>query len=51
MPQMSPLNWTLLYLFFMALFLLTITANYYIFLYKSQNKYSYKMKNLINWKW
>nr|AXS66466.1 ATP synthase F0 subunit 8 [Cucujoidea sp. 27 KM-2017] len=50
MPQMMPLNWLYLMIFFMMIFLLTIMINYYNFLNKPvYSKISFKKNN--NWKW
>nr|YP_009701197.1 ATP synthase F0 subunit 8 [Idgia oculata]QEQ14403.1 ATP synthase F0 subunit 8 [Idgia oculata] len=51
MPQMSPLNWTMLFLMFTMIFLVINLINFYLFNYKSQN-FSLKSKKMItNWKW
>nr|WBR65694.1 ATP synthase F0 subunit 8 [Layahima sp. 2 YZ-2022a] len=53
MPQMSPLSWWMLFIYFLVLLLLFSIMNYYIFLYPPQkseasNKISIKS---MNWKW
>nr|YP_010946937.1 ATP synthase F0 subunit 8 [Sigmella digitalis]WGO57694.1 ATP synthase F0 subunit 8 [Sigmella digitalis] len=52
MPQMMPLSWTLLYLFFLTLFLLFTFMNYYSHIptpLKSSTKSIHT--NSMNWKW
>nr|AOY40062.1 ATP synthase F0 subunit 8 [Scolytinae sp. BMNH 1040351] len=51
MPQMSPLSWLTLYMFFSMLFMLTVTLNYYIFLYAPKKESSHTTLQKINWKW
>nr|AXS64904.1 ATP synthase F0 subunit 8 [Curculionidae sp. KM-2017] len=51
MPQMAPLNWTLLYIYFILIFLLIVILNYYMFLYKPSIKITKKKIHSINWKW
>nr|QZK21522.1 ATP synthase F0 subunit 8 [Amitermes sp. ANIC 0620] len=52
MPQMMPMEWTMLYIMFLATFLMFNIMNYFI---QSPNKQQ-KMKKIINihkinWKW
>nr|QVM79299.1 ATP synthase F0 subunit 8 [Teledapalpus zolotichini] len=51
MPQMAPMNWLILFLFFIIMFFIINSLNYYIFLYdiKKNNNIMKKMK--MNWKW
>nr|AMW68076.1 ATP synthase F0 subunit 8 [Podallea sp. YW-2016] len=52
MPQMSPLNWWLLFINFIILLITFNIMNYYIILYTSPLKQSFKFKmNSLNWKW
>nr|UMB89176.1 ATP synthase F0 subunit 8 [Coptodryas elegans] len=51
MPQMAPIMWISLYLFFTALFLLMCILNYFIFLYTPNIKTTMKNKLMLNWKW
>nr|YP_009692283.1 ATP synthase subunit 8 [Anthonomus rubi]QED56503.1 ATP synthase subunit 8 [Anthonomus rubi]QED56516.1 ATP synthase subunit 8 [Anthonomus rubi]QED56528.1 ATP synthase subunit 8 [Anthonomus rubi]QEH58488.1 ATP synthase subunit 8 [Anthonomus rubi] len=51
MPQMAPLNWLSLYLFFFTLFILTIIINYYMFSYQPKISFKAPMKISFNWKW
>nr|UFK62171.1 ATP synthase F0 subunit 8 [Habroscelimorpha dorsalis dorsalis]UFK62184.1 ATP synthase F0 subunit 8 [Habroscelimorpha dorsalis media] len=52
MPQMAPMNWTMLYILFSVIFMLVNFLNYYIYTVKSPtkklSKFSFKS---INWKW
>nr|AQP28959.1 ATP synthase F0 subunit 8 [Ruptitermes nr. xanthochiton FG-ND2-26] len=52
MPQMMPMEWTLLYITFLMTFLLFNIMNYYT---QSPNREAKTMKNIhtnkINWKW
>nr|ALO77553.1 ATP synthase F0 subunit 8 [Dicronychus sp. DIC01]ARH54367.1 ATP synthase F0 subunit 8 [Dicronychus cinereus] len=51
MPQMAPLSWINLFIFFSSTFILLNTLNYFAFsyqLHKSDKKMSTKK---INWKW
>nr|YP_004222192.1 ATP synthase F0 subunit 8 [Apochrysa matsumurae]BAJ61137.1 ATP synthase F0 subunit 8 [Apochrysa matsumurae] len=52
MPQMSPLNWWFLFIYFILLLLIFSILNYYIIMYKfpSSQKKSFSKKSL-NWKW
>uniref|UniRef100_UPI0030E07679 ATP synthase F0 subunit 8 n=1 Tax=Monochamus guttulatus TaxID=2079363 RepID=UPI0030E07679 len=51
MPQMAPLNWLMLFMFFILIFLLFNIMNYYSYNYNI--KISKKSKYLLtyNWKW
>nr|YP_009441971.1 ATP synthase F0 subunit 8 [Orthotomicus laricis]AOY40192.1 ATP synthase F0 subunit 8 [Orthotomicus laricis] len=57
MPQMAPMNWLTLYLFFTVLFILCIIVNYYFYFHSltlSENAPSTEKKMLLltkNWKW
>uniref|UniRef100_A0AAU7YUU2 ATP synthase complex subunit 8 n=1 Tax=Hepialus lagii (nomen nudum) TaxID=3140519 RepID=A0AAU7YUU2_9NEOP len=53
MPQMYPLNWIMLFIYFILIFILFNILNYYIYMYKSNNlnnKLFFKNINL-TWKW
>nr|YP_010422510.1 ATP synthase F0 subunit 8 [Penthe kochi]USG58925.1 ATP synthase F0 subunit 8 [Penthe kochi] len=51
MPQMMPLNWLMLMIYFLTLFMIFNIMNYYSLIYKSKN-FSIKTKNIkTNWKW
>nr|YP_009927086.1 ATP synthase F0 subunit 8 [Libellula angelina]AXZ70362.1 ATP synthase F0 subunit 8 [Libellula angelina] len=53
MPQMAPMSWILLFLFFSYMLVMINMMNYYLFTPKF--KISKDMKNIIsksnNWKW
>nr|YP_010272318.1 ATP synthase F0 subunit 8 [Meloe mediterraneus]UKE80239.1 ATP synthase F0 subunit 8 [Meloe mediterraneus] len=52
MPQMAPLNWLSLLLFFIMIFMLTNSLNFYSFIYQVKTlspKQSHKIK--LTWKW
>nr|YP_009001910.1 ATP synthase F0 subunit 8 [Neochauliodes bowringi]AFB20492.1 ATP synthase F0 subunit 8 [Neochauliodes bowringi] len=52
MPQMAPLNWLILFIFFIMLFILFNIMNYFLILPKSNLHSSYNMKNYsLTWKW
>nr|UOU84944.1 ATP synthase F0 subunit 8 [Platypalpus candicans] len=52
MPQMSPLNWLMLFIMFTIIFIMFCMLNYYSFLqqshYQSQKTIN---KSSMNWKW
>nr|QTT60870.1 ATP synthase F0 subunit 8 [Potthastia sp. XL1561] len=54
MPQMAPISWLILFLFFSITLILFNILNYYCFSYKnvlsSENKNSLNLQSL-NWKW
>nr|WCL18774.1 ATP synthase F0 subunit 8 [Phthiridium sp. A GC-2023a] len=51
MPQMFPMNWLLIYIIFIIIFLLYLIKIYFSFFQKMPN-YTMKMfKYKINWKW
>nr|AAO34224.1 ATP synthase F0 subunit 8 [Megalagrion eudytum] len=52
MPQMAPMSWLMLFLFFTASLLFIITINYYLYLPKMESEAQMKeckMKTM-NWK-
>nr|YP_010166715.1 ATP synthase F0 subunit 8 [Oreodytes davisii]QRV62819.1 ATP synthase F0 subunit 8 [Oreodytes davisii] len=52
MPQMAPMNWLLLYIFFSVIFILFNFMNYYTFLtYKKINFFNKSSKKILSWKW
>nr|YP_002265539.1 ATP synthase F0 subunit 8 [Chaetosoma scaritides]ACF35098.1 ATP synthase F0 subunit 8 [Chaetosoma scaritides] len=51
MPQMSPLNWVILFSFFTLMYLIINSMNYYLVLYTNQNKTNLLKINSNNWKW
>nr|ARH54809.1 ATP synthase F0 subunit 8 [Trigonopterus sp. 5 AH-2016] len=50
MPQMAPMNWTLLYIFFILLFMFISLMNYYSFSYKNKTSLLVKTTQKTNWK-
>nr|YP_010946885.1 ATP synthase F0 subunit 8 [Sorineuchora formosana]WGO57642.1 ATP synthase F0 subunit 8 [Sorineuchora formosana] len=52
MPQMMPLSWLTLYLFFIIVFILFNTINFFINMPKINKTPSMKnIKKSLNWKW
>nr|YP_009057644.1 ATP synthase F0 subunit 8 [Myrmeleon immanis]AHY39227.1 ATP synthase F0 subunit 8 [Myrmeleon immanis]AIT55813.1 ATP synthase F0 subunit 8 [Myrmeleon immanis] len=52
MPQMSPLSWWMLFLYFILLLILFSIMNYYIFFYLPQKTESTNIiTKSMNWKW
>nr|YP_009073572.1 ATP synthase F0 subunit 8 [Aeolesthes oenochrous]BAP59122.1 ATP synthase F0 subunit 8 [Aeolesthes oenochrous] len=51
MPQMAPLNWLILFMFFTIIFILFNTVNYYSFMYNVKQKIPIKNTVKFNWKW
>nr|YP_009442010.1 ATP synthase F0 subunit 8 [Gnathotrichus materiarius]AOY40231.1 ATP synthase F0 subunit 8 [Gnathotrichus materiarius] len=51
MPQMAPLSWTSLLVYFSVLLMISVAINYYIFSYKPKTSTPKAQKSLINWKW
>nr|AOY39334.1 ATP synthase F0 subunit 8 [Uleiota sp. BMNH 833935] len=51
MPQMAPMNWLILYMFFSLIFLYINCLNFYMFSYSNKSYFNTKKKSLINWKW
>nr|ALO77588.1 ATP synthase F0 subunit 8 [Scraptia sp. SCR01] len=49
MPQMSPLNWISLMLFFLLIYIIINILNYFSLIYT--NKLSFKKNKTINWNW
>nr|AML26116.1 ATP synthase F0 subunit 8 [Curculionidae sp. BMNH 1274272] len=51
MPQMAPLNWITLFIFFTILFLLMIILNFYLFLYPPKTFIKPFKTPTYSWKW
>nr|YP_009937440.1 ATP synthase F0 subunit 8 [Trigonopterus porg]QNT26963.1 ATP synthase F0 subunit 8 [Trigonopterus porg] len=51
MPQMAPINWTLLYIFITTLFFVTIVINYFLFIYKPLHLPLNKTVKSTSWQW
>nr|AML26752.1 ATP synthase F0 subunit 8 [Histeridae sp. BMNH 1274745] len=51
MPQMAPMNWTLLMVYFLMIFISYNMLNYFIFTYPVKTPIKSKIKTSVNWKW
>nr|YP_010946755.1 ATP synthase F0 subunit 8 [Pseudophoraspis kabakovi]WGO57512.1 ATP synthase F0 subunit 8 [Pseudophoraspis kabakovi] len=51
MPQMMPLSWLILYLFFIIMLFIFSFINYYTYLPLPSNMKKYLSTNFMNWKW
>nr|AXS65813.1 ATP synthase F0 subunit 8 [Staphylinoidea sp. 15 KM-2017] len=51
MPQMSPLSWMSLFIYFMMIFMLFNVLNYYLFNYQPKIFHKKTTSLSINWKW
>nr|YP_010166702.1 ATP synthase F0 subunit 8 [Nectoporus subrotundus]QRV62793.1 ATP synthase F0 subunit 8 [Nectoporus subrotundus] len=52
MPQMAPMNWLMLYMFFSVIFILFNFMNYYMFLTLKHLSSSKNLsKKFYSWKW
>nr|YP_010554623.1 ATP synthase F0 subunit 8 [Hydromanicus huapingensis]UYO79243.1 ATP synthase F0 subunit 8 [Hydromanicus huapingensis] len=52
MPQMMPLNWLILMIFFTLIFLFTYLILYFNYSFKIKKSFSQKSSNIqFNWKW
>nr|AXS65222.1 ATP synthase F0 subunit 8 [Cerambycidae sp. 8 KM-2017] len=51
MPQMAPLNWLILFIFFILIFIIFNIMNYYIMNLTPEQKKITKSSKLINWSW
>nr|YP_010586215.1 ATP synthase F0 subunit 8 [Gumaga orientalis]UZZ43977.1 ATP synthase F0 subunit 8 [Gumaga orientalis] len=56
MPQMMPLNWILLYMFILIIFMIFFIMNYYIHINNNPNmllnkNMSFNISNKMNWMW
>nr|YP_010309733.1 ATP synthase F0 subunit 8 [Epicauta tenella]UMR54850.1 ATP synthase F0 subunit 8 [Epicauta tenella] len=52
MPQMAPLNWLSLMIYFIVIFMLINSLNFYSFSYGNQNSPSLEKSTIkTNWKW
>nr|YP_010041759.1 ATP synthase F0 subunit 8 [Ceriagrion fallax]QPB15098.1 ATP synthase F0 subunit 8 [Ceriagrion fallax] len=53
MPQMAPMSWMMLFMFFTMVFIIIMTMNYYIYIpkmEKSEEESNYLTKTM-SWKW
>nr|ALO77150.1 ATP synthase F0 subunit 8 [Anaspis sp. ANA02] len=51
MPQMAPLNWLTLMLFFISIFIIFNIMNFYSYNYSNKSSSSKKINLSTNWKW
>nr|YP_009441750.1 ATP synthase F0 subunit 8 [Vincenzellus ruficollis]AOY39295.1 ATP synthase F0 subunit 8 [Vincenzellus ruficollis] len=51
MPQMAPLNWLSLMIYFMIIFMIFNSLNYFSFFYTPKTFFIKKKNISINWKW
>nr|ARH55040.1 ATP synthase F0 subunit 8 [Hylesinus varius] len=51
MPQMAPMNWLFLFMFFMMLYTTNMILNYFMIMYTMKMKFLHKTSNKNNWKW
>nr|QWB85873.1 ATP synthase F0 subunit 8 [Purpuricenus lituratus] len=51
MPQMAPMNWLTLFIYFSAVFLMFNMMNYFSFLQPIKSSKKMKKKTSFNWKW
>nr|AFQ62210.1 ATP synthase F0 subunit 8 [Hypomedon debilicornis] len=52
MPQMAPMNWLFLFIFFILIFLMFNSLNYFSFIYNNKSMINKNSKTFnINWKW
>nr|YP_010261323.1 ATP synthase F0 subunit 8 [Gomphus vulgatissimus]UIB40230.1 ATP synthase F0 subunit 8 [Gomphus vulgatissimus] len=53
MPQMAPMSWLLLFLFFTIMLILFNTINYYLFIPKIEPSKTLESSKILNmtWKW
>nr|YP_009441867.1 ATP synthase F0 subunit 8 [Xylosandrus morigerus]AOY40036.1 ATP synthase F0 subunit 8 [Xylosandrus morigerus] len=51
MPQMAPLAWISLFIFFTILFFITCIINFFMFSYSPKYEIIKTFKNLPSWKW
>nr|AND96567.1 ATP synthase F0 subunit 8 [Tiniocellus sarawacus] len=51
MPQMAPINWLLLLIYFSLIFMMFNILNFYSFMYPMKSIMFKKMKSKLNWKW
>nr|YP_010701759.1 ATP synthase F0 subunit 8 [Autocrates maqueti]WCK11522.1 ATP synthase F0 subunit 8 [Autocrates maqueti] len=51
MPQMAPLNWVTLMIYFSIIFIFFNSLNYYSFTYFKKPELKEKSSISLNWKW
>nr|WRK67354.1 ATP synthase F0 subunit 8 [Barbibucca biremis] len=54
MPQMSPLSWWILFMFFIIMLVMICIMNYFVSVKKPNNNLIHELtfkKKIMNWKW
>nr|YP_010988565.1 ATP synthase F0 subunit 8 [Medeopteryx maehongsonensis]WOR80709.1 ATP synthase F0 subunit 8 [Medeopteryx maehongsonensis] len=51
MPQMAPLSWLNLFIYFITIFMLFNVMNYFSLIYNNNNNMKNNEKKTITWKW
>nr|APX40801.1 ATP synthase F0 subunit 8 [Phyllotreta tetrastigma] len=51
MPQMMPMNWLILMIYFIMFYYLMVNLNFYSFKYQPETSNISKTNNLNLWKW
>nr|AND96632.1 ATP synthase F0 subunit 8 [Drepanocerus kirbyi] len=51
MPQMAPINWLMLMIYFSIIFMMFNSMNYYSFNYTIKSINTFKKIMKVNWKW
>nr|ALO76497.1 ATP synthase F0 subunit 8 [Omalium rivulare] len=52
MPQMAPMNWLTLFIFFIMIFMIFNSMNYFSFIYNNKLSTNIKTSKIsTNWKW
>nr|YP_010538749.1 ATP synthase F0 subunit 8 [Pristolycus diversecostatus]UYE92360.1 ATP synthase F0 subunit 8 [Pristolycus diversecostatus] len=51
MPQMAPLSWLNLFMFFIMVFMMFNMMNYFSLMYKNKSLNQQKTKKTFLWKW
>nr|QNP10009.1 ATP synthase F0 subunit 8 [Aulacochthebius sp. IBE<ESP> RA1155] len=51
MPQMAPMNWISLFIYFSMIFMIFNSLNYFSFKYNILSSNFKKSINKLNWKW
>nr|AML26551.1 ATP synthase F0 subunit 8 [Staphylinidae sp. BMNH 1274697] len=51
MPQMAPMNWLLLFMMFITVFMIFNSMNYFCFMYAPKTSSSKGKFSSISWKW
>nr|APX40788.1 ATP synthase F0 subunit 8 [Phyllotreta hemipoda] len=51
MPQMMPMNWLILMIYFILFYFLTLILNYYFINYQPKKNLINKNNKVYSWKW